>query len=86
MLKDVFGFPERQEKVTYGLGYKLPLTRNKNAVALDKALGVADAKIKVDHIHCYVPHYTPSIQQQALLSKQTLSNSDILNYLFLLKK
>ena len=86
MLKDVFGFPERREKVTYCLGYKLTLTRNENAVALDKALGVADARIKIDQIHCYVPHYTPSIQQEAILSKQTLSNSDILNDLFLLKK
>ena len=28
MLKDVFGFSEHQEKATYGLGYKLTLTRN----------------------------------------------------------
>ena len=30
MLKDVFGFAECQEKATYGLGYKLTLTRNKD--------------------------------------------------------
>ena len=29
MLKDVFGFAEHQEKATYGLGYKLTLTRKK---------------------------------------------------------
>ena len=28
MLKDIFGFAEHHEKVTYGLGYKLTLTRN----------------------------------------------------------
>ena len=29
MLKDVFGFAEHQEKVTYGLSYKLTLKRKK---------------------------------------------------------
>ena len=28
MLRDVFGFPEHQEQATFGLGYKLTLTRN----------------------------------------------------------
>ena len=28
MLKDIFGFAEHQEKGTFGLGYKLTLTRN----------------------------------------------------------
>ena len=32
-LKDIFGFAEHQGKATYGLGYKLTLTRNSdNAV------------------------------------------------------
>ena len=26
--KDIFGFAEHQEKATYGLGYKLIVTRN----------------------------------------------------------
>ena len=63
MLKDVFGFAEHQEKATYGLGYKLTLTRNKDDAVIDKAGGIADARIKLDHIHWYVPYYTPSIQQ-----------------------
>ena len=75
MLKDVFGFSERQEKATHGLGYKLAITRNENAVALDKALGIADARIQIDLIHWYLPQYTPCIQQQALLSKQILSKT-----------
>ena len=66
-LKDVFGFAECQEKTTYGLGYKLTLTRNKADAIIDKAGGIADAKIKIDHIHSYVRHYTPSIQQQIIL-------------------
>ena len=51
MLKDVFGFAECQKKATYGLGYKLTLTRNKDGAVIDKAGGIADARIKIDHIH-----------------------------------
>ena len=75
MLKDVFGFAEHQEKATYGLGFKLTLTRNKDDAVIDKANGVADARIRIDHIHLYVSHYTPSIQQQSILSKQILSKT-----------
>ena len=75
MFKDVFGYAEHQEKATYGLGYKLTLTRNKDDAVIDKANGIADARFKIDHIHWYVPHYTPSIQQQSTLSKQILSKT-----------
>ena len=75
LLKDVFGFAEHQEKATYGLGYKLTLTRNKDDSVIDKANGIADARIKIDHIHWYVPHYTPSIAQQGLNSKQILNKT-----------
>ena len=67
MLKGVLGFAECQEKATFGLGYKLTLTRNKDDAVLDKVAGIADARIKIDHIHWYVPHYTPSISQQNIL-------------------
>ena len=56
MLKVVFGFAEHQEKATYGPGYKLTLTRNKDEAVLEKVAGIADARIKVNHIHWYVPH------------------------------
>ena len=62
-------------KATYGLGYKLTLSRNKDDAFLDKAAGIADTGIKNDHIHWYVPHYTPSIQQQGTLSKQFLGKT-----------
>ena len=71
MLKDVFGFAEGQEKATYGLDYKLLLTRNKDEAVIDKVVGIADGRIKIDHIHWYVPHYTPSKSQQAVMPKQT---------------
>ena len=65
MLKDIFGFAECRGKATYGLCYKLYLTRNKDGGLIDKAAGIADARNKIDHIHWNVPHYTPSIQQQS---------------------
>ena len=64
MLKVVFGYAECHEEAAYGLGYKLTLTRDKDNGIIHKAVGIADAKIKIDHIQWYVPHYTPSIQQQ----------------------
>ena len=65
MLKDVFGFAEHQEKATYGLGYKLTLTRKNDDAVIDKAKGIVDARIKIHHILWYIPHYTLSIQQQS---------------------
>ena len=72
LLKDVFGFAECQEKCTYGLGYKLTQTRNKDDAVIDKAGGVADGRMRIDRIQWYVPHYTPSIQQQSILSNHIL--------------
>ena len=74
MLKDVFGFAEHQEKATYGLGYKLTLTRNKEEAVIDKVAGIAEARIKIDHVHWFVPHYIPSPQQQVILSDHILNN------------
>ena len=68
-------FAEHQEKTTYGLGYKLSLTRNKVDAVIDKAGGIADARIKIDHIHWYVPHYTPSMSQQGIMSNQILNKT-----------
>ena len=36
MLKDVFGFAEHLQKATYGLGYRLTLTRNKDDAVIEK--------------------------------------------------
>ena len=74
-LKDVFGFAEYQEKGTYGLGYKLTLTRNTDNAVLNKANAINLGKIKINALEWYVPHYTPSIQQQSILSKQILNKT-----------
>ena len=75
LLKDKLGFEENQQKATFRLGYQLALTRNKDDAVIDKAGGIVDARIKIDHIHWHVPHYTPPIQQQGVISKQTSRNT-----------
>ena len=72
-LKDVFGFAEHQEKATYGLGYKLTLTRNSDNAVLNKADATVLGKVKINRIEWYVPHYTASMSQQALLSNQIVN-------------
>ena len=74
-LKDVFGFAEYQEKATYGLGYNLTMTRNSDNAVLNKGNAINNAKTKINAIEWYVPHYTPSIQQQAILSKQIINKT-----------
>ena len=74
-LKDVFGFAEYQEKATYGLGYNLTMTRNSDNAVLNKGNAINNAKIKINAIEWYVPHYNPSMQQQAILSKQIINKT-----------
>ena len=74
-LKDIFGFAEYQEKATYGLGYKLTLTRNTDNAVLNKDNAINNGKVENNAIEWYVPQYTPSMQQQILLSKQILSKT-----------
>ena len=74
-LKDVFGFAEYQEKGTFGLGYKLTLTRNTDNAVLNKGNAINIGKIKINALEWYIPHYTPSIQQQSILSKQILNKT-----------
>ena len=71
-LKDVFGFVEYQGKGTYGLGYKLTLTRNTDNAVLKKGNAINNGKTKVNSNEWYVPHYTPSITQQNLLMNQII--------------
>ena len=68
-------FLENQDKVTFGLAYKLILTRSKDQTVIDKGRGFGDARNRNDHIHWYVPHYTPSIQQQGISSEQIINKT-----------
>ena len=69
-LKDIFGFAEHQEKATYGLGYKLTITRNSDNAVLNKKNATAIGKIKINKIEWYVPHFTASLKKQGILMKQ----------------
>ena len=61
--KDFFGFAEHQEKVTYGLGYKLTLTRNTDNALLNKDNAVANDRVKIISLDWYVPHYSPNLEE-----------------------
>ena len=74
-LKDVFGFAQYQEEATYGLGYKLTLTRNTDNAVLNKGNAINNGKIKINAIELYVGHNTPFMQQQSILSKQIINKT-----------
>ena len=81
-LKDVFGFVEHHDNSTYGLGYKLTLQRNSDshvlshpAQAKDAANLVLAGRVIIDDISWYVPHFTPSVINQKLISRNIASKT-----------
>ena len=79
-LRDIFGFAEYQEKGTYGLGYKLTLTRNSDNAVLNKDNAVNNARIKINALEWYVPHYTPSLDEYTKLQTQIKHKTPSLHY------
>ena len=77
-LKDFFGFAEHQEKGTYGLGYKLTLTRNTDNAVLNKDNAVANGRVKINSLDWYVPHYSPNLEEYNKLMTQIKKNSPTL--------
>ena len=69
-LKNIFGYAEHQEKATYGLGYRLILTRNTDNAALNKDTGLTNAKVKINSLEWYVPHYTTNLEEYTKLMTQ----------------
>ena len=69
MFYNVSGVAQIQEKCAYGLGCKITLKRYNNIDVLNKATApaVVDAKIVISGIGWYVTHYTPSIEQEAII-------------------
>ena len=74
-VRDVSGFAQWQEKGIHGLGYKLTLTRITDNAVLNRDNAVNNAKIKTKSIALYIPRFTPSIQQQAMLFKHITSET-----------
>ena len=62
-LKDIFGFAEHQEQGTYGLGYKLTLTRNTDNTVLIKDNIVVNGRVKINSLDWYVPHFSPNPEE-----------------------
>ena len=71
-LKDIFGFAEHQEKATYGLGYKLTLSRASDNAVLNKTNATAIGKIKIISIEWYVPHCIANVREQNTLMNQNI--------------
>ena len=69
-LKGIFGFSEHQEKGTYGLGYKVTLTRNTDNAVLNKAAATNIAKVKNNSLDWYIPHYSPTLEEYNKLMQQ----------------
>ena len=77
-LKDFFGFSEHQEKGTYGLGYKLTLTRSTDNAVLNKAAATDIAKVKINSLGLYVPHYSSNLEEYTKLMQQIKKNTPTL--------
>ena len=77
-LRDIFGFAEHQEKGTYGLGYKLILTKNTDNAVLNKDNAVVVGRIKINSLDWYVPHYSPNLEEYTKLMTQIKKNSPTL--------
>ena len=80
-LKVIFGFAENQYNCTNGLGYKLTLQRNSDNHVLSQLEGTdvennaLAARVIINDINWYIPHYTPSIANQKLLLEHIISKS-----------
>ena len=79
-LKDIFDYAEYQEKGTYGLGYKLTLTRNTDNVVLNKDNAVVNGKVKINSLDWYVPHYSPNLEEYNKLMNQIKKNTPTLHH------
>ena len=69
-LKDVFGFAEHQQVGTFGMGYRLTLTKKTDNAVLNKDNASNNAKIVINSIEWYVPHYVPSLEEYNKLMDQ----------------
>ena len=69
-LKDIFGYAEHQEKGTYGVGYKLTLTRNTDNAVLNKDNIVVNGRVKINSLDWYVPHHSPNLEEYTKLMTQ----------------
>ena len=77
-LKDISGFAEHQQKGTYGLRYRLTLTRNTDNAVLNKDNVVVNGRVKINSLDWYVPHYSPNLEEYNKLMNQIKKNTPTL--------
>ena len=77
-LKHILGYAENQEKSTYGLGYRLILTRKTDYAVLNKDNAVANGRVKINSLDWYVPHYTVNLEEYTKLMIQIKKNTPTL--------
>ena len=68
--KILFGSAEHQETTFSGRGYKLTMTGNTDNAVLNKDNATNNAKIKINALEWYVPHYTLSLEDYSKLRNQ----------------
>ena len=71
-LKDLFGIAD-SEKKSYGRGYTLTLKRNNYNDVIFRTAAAEAAKIVVEDISWYIPHYVPNLENQQLVLNQILN-------------
>ena len=62
-LRDILGFAEHQKTATYGLAYKLTMTRDCDNAVLRKGNATNDAKVINNALERYVLQYNPSLEE-----------------------
>ena len=77
-LKDILGLSLCQEKATYGLGYRLILTRSTDNAVLNKDNTVVLGRVKINSLDWYVPHYTVNLEKYTKLMTQIKENTPTL--------
>ena len=80
-LRHVLGYAKHQEKASYGLGYRLILTRNSDNAILNKGNTVVLGKVKINSLDWYVPHYTVDLEEYTkLMTHIQKKTPTLLNY------
>ena len=77
MLKEFLSFAVHQERGTYGLGYRLTLTRNSDNALLNKGNALNNAKIISNNIDWMLPTFRPNLEQQNIIMNQIVKKMAI---------
>ena len=74
LLKDVLGCAERHENCLYGRIWKYFLERSADRIIFQRESG-DDAEVTIKDLKWYEPHFTPSIPEDAILSRHRFAEA-----------